>query len=582
MLILLLPFLLAGGEESPVQGPARRPKLVVQITIDQLRADFLPRFKERFGTHGLRYLMEHGVDFRDARYAHATTFTAVGHATLFTGAHPEGHGIVGNYWLDRTTNTQVYCVDDALHARSARNLLSSTIGDELVLSSPKSKVFSASFKDRGAILPGGKRGKAFWYDRDTGSFRSSTAYYPEHLPSWVVAWNEAGRAVGLAGREWGLLRNPFSYAALERDDRQGERPPPGFERTFPHALPSEKADLFRLLPFTPFGDELLLDFVLELIDQEKLGQRGVTDMLAISFSCSDYIGHAFGPNSLEAEDNLFRLDETLSQLLLTLQERVGLENCLIVLSSDHGVDSIPEERHLLSCDSKLNDEAWVARSTNERETFLKHVDSGVACCEAGRHYPDDWITEVNRKLCKRWNLEDGTRPLLGFWNPSVYLNENWFAEQTLERNLIEKIVAAELRRIPGIAFVLEKHRLQQGATPRSEWVAMVERSFHDSRSGDWILVQEPFWFLNPVPNKYAAMHGSPYSYDTQVPVLIAGAGIAPAVVHRRIGPEDIAPTIAVILGIQLPSASVGHVLIEAVPGEEEVRRRALEANWRKR
>ena len=379
----------------------------------------------------------------------------------------------------------------------------------------------------------------------------------------------------------GFVRNPFAYTALEKDDRPGERPPPGFERTFPHVLPEASEKLYALLRFTPFGDELLLDFVRTMILDEELGQRGVTDFLAVSFSCSDSIGHAFGPESLEAEDNLLRLDETLSQLFLSLQEEVGLENCLIVLSSDHGCDTIPEERHLASCEDKHADEVWAPRTANEGEAFLKHVDSGLECCEAGRHFPADWIAGINRKLARRWNLGQGTEPLLGFWNPSVYLDESWFAEQTLEREVVERIIAAELRQVPGIARVYERHRLVNGSTPRSEWVAMVERGFHEERSGDWIVVQDPFWFLNPVPGTYAAMHGSPYAYDTHVPVLIAGAGIDPSVVHRRISPVDIAPTIAAIVGIPVPSASVGTILAEALPKEPSSRTRALEATWRR-
>jgi len=580
LLTLLSSLLVAPAWTAPAAAQdVRRPKLIVQITIDQLRGDFLPRFRDRFGTHGFRYLLDHGVDYRDARFEHATTYTAVGHATLFTGAHPEGHGIVGNYWLDRESQAQVYCVDDPLHGRSARNLLASTTGDELIQASPKSKMFSASFKDRGAILPAGKRGKAFWYDRDTGSFVTSTAYYPEGPPSWVVSWNEKEPAKRYAGRSWGLLRNPFTYTALEKDDRPGERPPAGFERTFPHVLPEATEDLYNLLRFTPFGDELLLDFVRTLILDEELGQRGVTDFLAVSFSCSDSIGHAFGPGSLEAEDNLLRLDETLSQLFLSLQEEVGLEDCLIVLSSDHGCDTIPEERHLTSCEDKHADEAWVPRTASEGEAFLKHVDSSLECCEAGRHFPAEWIAGINRKLARRWNLGPGTEPLLGFWNPSVYLDESWLAEQTLEREVVERIIAAELRQVPGIARVYERNRLMSGSTPRSEWVAMVERGFHEERSGDWILVQDPFWFLNPVPGMYAAMHGSPYAYDTHVPVLIAGAGIRPSVVHRRISPVDIAPTLAAIAGIPVPSASVGTVLTEALPEETSAGPRALEAGW---
>jgi hypothetical protein len=282
---------LLSGAES---GRSRAPALVVQITVDQLRGDLPMRYRDRLEEGGFRYLLEQGVHYANAHYRHANTETAVGHATLVTGADPSAHGIVGNDWIDPATGAFVYNTEDDRHhlvgkepkehqGVSPRNLLSSTIGDELVLSNAgRSRVFSVSGKDRGAILPGGHAGKAFWYSKSTGRFVTSSYYYDAY-PGWVDAWNGAAPAEAYRGRSWDLLQEKSTYLAADHDDRPYEAAALGMGRVFPHPYGDDKY-LTLKVGLTPAVDELTLDFATTLIREERLGQRGATDFLAVSLT----------------------------------------------------------------------------------------------------------------------------------------------------------------------------------------------------------------------------------------------------------------------------------------------------------
>jgi len=517
--------------------------LVVLITVDQLRGDMPHRFKERFGPNGFMYLMERGVYYADSHYKHSTTFTAVGHATLVTGGYAALHGIPGNDWYDRETGKHVFSVEDDRYtligekpiehgATSPRNLTSSTIGDELVLASGhRSKVFSVSLKDRGAIIPGGHLGKAFWYSFSTGKFVTSTYYYDEY-PAWVAAWNRAKYVDRYRGQLWTLMRDKVSYVYGNRDDRSSEKSYYNLGRTFPHTLDSDEDEgYYRSLAFTPYGDELTLAFAKALIEHEKLGQGDAIDMLAISFSATDLIGHAFGPLSLEYEDNLLRLDVTLSNLFTYIDEVVGLDKTLIVLSADHGVDEIPEEKK----------------------------DMGF---QAGRHYPNKLIESANAALQKRFNSRENF--VVAFWNPSFYLNQEAIRRTGLDPAIIERALVEEILRVPGIAVAVSRTDLLAGNVTASLIMQSVQRAFHPRRSGDVIIVQDQFWYLYSQADAYSAMHGSPYSYDTYVPIVFAGPGIKPQMVYRPVAPASIAPSLALYLGIKPPSASRSEILAEVL------------------
>jgi predicted AlkP superfamily pyrophosphatase or phosphodiesterase len=501
--------------------------------------------ERRLSPAGFKYFLDHGVCYTNAHFEHCNTFTASGHATLFTGAHTAQHGIAGNDWLDRRTGKHVYSFEDANHTiigrepkphsgTSPRNLTSSTTGDELWLASGgKAKVFSVSIKDRAAICSGGHRGKSFWYSSSTGQFVSSTYYFDDY-PEWVVRWNAAGHAESYREASWELLHDKSIYFYGDQDDRACEKSYGQLGRVFPHSLADEGANLYSTLRFTPFGDELTVKFVKRLIEEEELGKDDVTDFLAVSLSDTDYIGHAFGPNSLEFEDNVLQVDIILGGLLSYLDNQVGLTNCLLALHADHGIAPVPEYTRQLGFDAHRLD-------------------------------PGQFITRANQVLRKRFGVERDL--VLAFWNPGVYLDRTALGELKLEAAEVERALADELMEVPGIAMAIPRSDLLRGLGGGSRLHQLIQNGFHPQRSGDVMIVQQQFAYLDSDPEGYAAMHGSPYTYDTHVPLMFAGPGIpAGRRVSRQVAPCDVAPTIAQYIGIQAPSGSVGAPLEEVVGG----------------
>jgi predicted AlkP superfamily pyrophosphatase or phosphodiesterase len=540
-----------------VRGEHAAPKLVVQITVDQLRGDLPMRYRERLGEGGFRYLLEQGVHYVNAHHRHANTETAVGHATLVTGADPSAHGIVSNDWRDLKTGAFVYNTEDERHhilgkepkahqGVSPRNLLASTIGDELVLSnSGRSRVFSVSGKDRGAILPGGHAGKAFWYSKSSGKFVTSSYYY-ESYPSWAKAWNDASPVEAYRGKSWELLHEKSSYEAAARDDRPQEAAAIGMGRVFPHPFGDDKYLTLRL-GLTPAVDEMTLDFAKTLLREEGLGQRGATDFLAVSFSATDYVGHLFGPSSLESEDQILRLDRTLAALLQAIDRAVGLENALIVLSADHGAPDSPEQ-------------------------------AGEIGIETGR-FAFDYFKQgdnpVSRALVERY----GRNLISDHSHPYLHLDEAAIRAKRLDLAEVERFVAHEAMKVPGILYALARSDILEGRLVNAPLQARIQRSFSPGRSGNVHLVPNPYWFLHSTDEAdkmglpgLAAIHGSPWAYDTYVPIFFAGGKLEARTVSRRVAPTDIAPTIAAYLGIKYPSGSVGAPLAEVVGGMVELER----------
>jgi predicted AlkP superfamily pyrophosphatase or phosphodiesterase len=528
---------------------AAKPKLVLQITVDQLRGDLPTRYLDRLGSGGFRYLLEKGTHYTNGHYRHANTETAVGHATLFTGADPSRHGLVGNAWIDQSTGQFIYNTEDDRHhligkdpkpneGVSPRNLLASTIGDELVISNAgRSRVFSVSIKDRGAIIPGGHSGKAFWFSKSTGEFVTSTYYYDDY-PQWVVQWNEAKIADRYRGKTWDLLNDPSSYLAGDMDDRPYEVNFAPLGRTFPHQF-GDNRYLYLILTLTPVGDELTLDFAKTLIEKENIGQGDDVDFLAVSFSSTDYIGHLFGPSSLESEDNILRLDRVLAELFETVDEKVGLENTLLVLSADHGAPEAPE-----------------------------YVTSlGM---EAGRFELTYFREEgpLNKVLKQRFGRDD---LIATHSHPYLYLNLQAIAEAKLDIELVEKFIADEAMKIPGIAYAQTRSDLLAGRTANSPLQIQIRRNFHPSRSGNIHMVQEQYWFFHSTNEAaqmgietIAAIHGSPWVYDTYVPIFFAGHNVPAQTIARPVSPGDIAATIATYLKIKIPSGSIGNPLEEVL------------------
>lgn len=528
-------------------------KLVLQITVDGLRADLLNRYQKNFTKGGFRYLLDEGVVYTNAHYQHANTETIVGHSTLATGAFPSVHGMVGNVWYDRETGELAYNIEDVnspllptrenivageqvdpsqklsrTKGRSPDAILAATLSDGLAAYyAGRSKIFGVSGKDRSAVAMAGHVGKAFWYSTDTGDMVSSRYYYDDY-PQWVADWNGQRKAEKYAGTSWQLLNEKSTYLLAEQDDRPYEADLKGYGRVFPHPFGKIDDKLFptRLL-VSPIGDQLLLDFSKALISSEGLGQDDVPDYLSISFSAVDAVNHFFGPSSLENEDVVLQLDRTLADLFKHIDKTVGLDNTLIVLSADHGMADMPE--------------------------YLTELGYKV-----GRIKQEDIIQAANDVGKKQFGIDGIVRY---FFRPSLYLDERKINKTKFKQAEVERAIAAALDDVEGIALAVP--RGGYATIQDAPAVKQIQRNFHPSRSGDIYIAQQPYWFMfesGPI----AVMHGSPWSYDTHVPIIFAGAGIDSETVHRQVHPVDVAPTIASLLGLSAPSSANGVPLDEVL------------------
>ena len=544
--LTFVPVLLTGAIDATGQTYPHIP-LVVQITIDGLRGDIPMRFADRLPEGGFHQLIHEGVWCTQTFYRHSTTFTAVGHATLFTGADPSEHGLVANDWYDRGTGKKVYCVRDesappipvagasgeaSKEGRSPKKLKGSTWGDQLKLATGgESKVFSVSIKDRGAVLPGGHSGTAYWYDPKSGGFQTSD-YYMDAYPEWVDSWNRDQHAFEYRGKKWELLEDSNAYSALDRDNREIEGNIEGLGTTLPKDL-SRLSDenLLNALRFTPFGDEITLDFATKLVEQEGLGRDETPDLLAISLSCLDYVNHVYGPESLESEDHFFRLNRMLGEFFSSLDERIGRENVMIVLCSDHGFAPIPEYAGRL------------------------RIPSGVLLSPY-------LIKQVNDRLKESLGIEESLA--IVFLNPCLYLNHERIRDLGLEIAVVEHHVARIMESLPGVERAFTRSEILSAPSEGESLAARVSRSFSPDRSGDVFLIQDSYWYLYSKRGAYAAMHGSPYNYDRHVPLFFLHPGLTAQRVDRAVTPNDIVPTLSMLLGIGAPAYSSGSPISEVL------------------
>ncbi len=544
------------------QGNAQErnePKLILQITVDQLRGDLLARYYDRLGKGGFRYLLDTGTVYSNAHHRHANNETIVGHTTLATGADPAVHGMVGNVWLDRATGELTYNVEDFRYpllgegagvdkkteidptqktarsdGRSPSRILVSTFGDELTLvQGGKSKVFGVSVKDRGAISMAGHTGKAFWFSKKSGEFITSSFYY-DRIPEWVADWNAGKPADAYAGTSWELLRDQSTYLFGAADDRPYETALPGYGRTFPHPFGNREGKFFTtLLTISPAGDELTLDFAKALIQNEDLGRDDKPDYLSISFSSTDYVGHMFGPSSLESEDNILRLDRTLAELLRFVDARVGLDKTLIVLSADHGGPEAPG--------------------------YLRELGF-----EADYIDPGEWDkTGAIETLKKRFGI--GEELITKYFHPYIYLNRKVIAENGLDLAEVEIAVAEELVRFDGVALAVSSSALKVGRVPDTELIRSILRNYNANRSGDIYVVFRPNRFINKFGKlTVTATHGSPWRYDTYVPIIFAGMEIPAQRISRLVHTVAVAPTLSLLVGAKPPTGAFGAPLHEVV------------------
>jgi len=448
--------------------------------------------------------------FENANVEHYPTVTATGHATVLSGATPALSGIMGNDWYDRELHKQVLSIsDDSVNmlggsgaGASPRRLLVSTVGDELkMVHLDDTHVIGISLKDRSAILPVGHMADAaYWYDTNTGNFVSST-YYFRDLPEWVKSFNGSRPSDKLAGSEWGV----------------------GPMRKHLPAVPSPVlyADIFG----SPFGNELLETFAERLIAAEKLGQRA-TDLLSVSFSSNDPVGHAFGPNSSEVRDISIRTDRVLDRLFAFLDQTIGMEDVLVVFTSDHGVAPVPE-------------------------VLARWKMPG------GRMSTADLFGPLKQALNAKFGNGDW---ILGTAGTSPYLNLNLIREKGLDEAEVRRVAAEAAAAVPHVLRVYTRDQLQSGALPNDMISNRVARSFNRKNSGDLEIVLEPYW----IRSAEGTTHGTPYSYDAHIPLIFMGPWFRIGIYRQNVVLNDVAPTLATILGVETPSGSIGRALNEII------------------
>ena len=517
------------------------PALVVVIVIDGLPQEQVVKYRDLYGKGGFQRLLEDGAWFGNGHHMHAVTLTAPGHATVLTGSYPYRNGIIANEWIDRKTLEPIYNTGDAAHTyighetkkldgTSPARLRVSTVGDELRYSNNgQSKVVTVSGKDRGAILLAGKRGTAYMYMAQSGAF-ASTTYYMKGHPDWHARYYAGKPQDKWMGQSWALLLPESAYARSMIEGQAWQRPFVGGSRGFPFPLPGadKAADYYVQLIRTPFGDEATLDFARAAIEGENLGRNpaGVADILGVSLSTHDYINHGFGPESRVSQDHLLRVDRALASFFDYLDKRVGLDKVVIALTADHGFMNAPEYS----------------------------ASSGFS---GARLNSSKLITDLNAALAARFGVKGNLAPRFGY--PAIPLDEQLMAKNFLNRAEVEAFAARFILDSPGIAAVFTRTQLESGEIPDSPLRAQVLKAWNRDVSGDLYVVQQPFSLFGG----NVVTHGSPYTYDTNVPVMLYGkTWIKPGKYPRSAAVADIAPTLSYLLEIRQPAASEGRVLDE--------------------
>lgn len=531
---------------APLMAQGRPvPRLAVVITVDQLRADYLIRFRPHFGDGGFKRLLEGGADYRNGHYQHAITTTAPGHATILSGVNANIHGIIGNEWLDPQTYVQGNAVEDveaplvglppragrhpnatwaAKAGRSPKNFLGTTLGDRLKEHyGAAAKVYGVADKDRSAILPAGARADgAYWTEE--GVFVTST-YYRSELPAWVREFNERRNAAQYFGQVWDRLLPKAVYDAVQgADEAPGEQAEDSLPVTLPMRIDGGQATLsgtfFNAFDHVPWNNDLVAEMALHTLVTQQLGQDAVPDLLAVGFSQTDKAGHAYGPDSHEVMDSYLRLDRTLAAFLEQLDATVGLAHCIVVLTSDHGVCPLPEK-----------------------------VQAEQGPDAAGRIE----LASVRQKLTAALEAAFGPLPGELYWIVSDGYGFRLNPAALAARRVEPARVAVELKTalLGDRRFVAAYTRAElTGIGPLDAWGEMMRRSYHPERSPDVMFVLRP----NFITRKLGTNHGMPHAYDTHVPQVWFGAGVPVGVHEERVAVEDIAPTLAGLLGVDLPEA----------------------------
>lgn len=547
----LLGLLIATWAPCALAQPAADPpRLAVVITVDQLRADYLTRFRPFFGDGGFNRLLANGAVYTDAHFRHSVTLTAPGHASILSGVFAETHGIIANSWLDRGSWQVINSVEDPdsplvgtaaprspgniiarKAGRSPKNLRATTVGDQLKLRlGATSRVFSASNKDRAAILLGGKLAdQVYWVEN--GVFVTSR-HYRDALPAWVAGFNEQHAATKLFGARWERLLDASLYDAVQGpDDAPGESDNHGLARTFPKTIDGGRKEIsnrfYNAFDTTPYATEMLGAFAELALREEKLGHSATTDLFCLSFSQIDVAGHAYGPDSHEMMDSMIRLDRVLAQLLDAIDREVGLQHCVIVLTADHGVCPMPERIQAMS-----------------------------PSIPAGRYSLRELEAHVTRALDAKF----GALPENEIWftrnNTSVHLRAAALNAKQLSRLEVATVVRDALLTAEPVERAFTFAEIREFPVEGDSLESMVKRSYHPHISGEVFYTVKPYYFVRDD----GSQHGSPHNYDTHVPLIWFGAGVTPGVHPQRVGIDDIAPTLSGLLQVPAPPQARGRRL----------------------
>ena len=517
-----------------------RPKLVVGIVVDQMRYDYLYRYYDKYKEGGLKRLMNEGFNCRNNHYHYALTVTAAGHSAVYTGALPAVNGIIGNDWFDKNTAANVYCTDDKSVATvgssnvtvgkmSPKNLLTSTVTDQLrIATNFRSKTIGVAIKDRASILPAGHAANgAYWFDSKTGNFVTST-YYRTDLPTWVQDYNAKKMPSEYLRKGWNTLLPIEQYTQSTPDDEPWEGTLSGAAKpVFPHELIGTAGDAFGVITTSPWGNTMTKEMAIAAIKGENMGKGADTDFLAVSFSTPDRIGHAFGPNSVEQEDNYLNLDREFAELFNFLDSWTGKGNYTVFLTADHGAMDVP--------------------------AFWQEHKLPAGLMSA---------TDLTRKVVKSLNDAFGEGEyILAFENYQVYLNNALLKQKKISVADAYQVLRDALLPMEGVADVLNLTDI--GRAPLNTYqLELYKNNINAKRSGDLQIIVQPGWFAASYGT--GTDHGTPYNYDTHVPFLLYGWGVNKGETLRRTTIADIAPTISALLHILPPSGNVGNPVEEAL------------------
>ncbi|MCX2482685.1 alkaline phosphatase PafA [Pedobacter sp. MR2016-24] len=521
---------------SAYPATVSRPKLVVGLVVDQMRWDYLYRYYDRYAEGGFKRMINEGFSVENTYIPYTPTYTAVGHTCIYTGSIPAITGIIGNDWYDPQLKKGVYCAEDSTVTgvgsstpagkMSPKNLLSTTITDELrIATNFKGKVIGISLKDRGSILPAGHTPTgAYWYDGQTGDWITST-YYMNELPTWMQNYNKLKMADKYYDQNWNTLYPINTYTESTSDNKPYEGKTRGEEApVFPHPLKLYAGKNYDMIRSTPYGNTITLDLAKKAVEAESLGKDNITDFLAVSCSSTDYIGHQYGPNSIEAEDTYLRLDKDIADFFSYLDKTVGKGNYLVFLSADHGAAHVPGYM-------------------TENKMHAGVVDDKAV------------VTGLNSNLESKFKIK---KPVMMTMNNQIIFDHNNPDLAKLDFTAMKSAAIDYLRTIDGFADAVDLSRIAESTLPAIQ-KEMITNGYNARLSGDIYYILQPNWFNG---GKTGTTHGNWNPYDAHIPLVFMGWNVKPGKTNKTHHMTDIAPTIAALLHIQMPSGNVGEPITE--------------------